>query len=688
MRRLSRLVWLGGPALATLCAGMAGAQELKPPVILPPGEEVTIYGRALQQIGSSEAASEGTVGYADLTLRPLLRVGELAEAVPGLIATQHSGGGKANQYFLRGFNLDHGTDFSVSLDGMPINMRTHAHGQGYLDLNFLIPEVIERIDYAKGTYRADTGDFSAAGSARFKTYDSVQYPRAELTVAGNNYRRFVTLGSAAINDSNTILAAASYNSDDGPWTLPQNLQKYSGFLKLTHYGSDFTTHLSFIGFDNSWYATDQIPLRAVQSGMITRFGYIDPNLGGHTSRYGLTFNAESKDTTIVAYLQRYHFNLFSNSTYFLNNPVRGDEIEQEDRRWLGGLKVQRDWRGLSLFNMTTNVRVGVESRLDIISAANLYHTEARVRFATVLDDSAKEYSIEPWAEMETFLTDNLRTIIGLRGSYYGAHVTSLLAANTGSANTFLLQPKATIAWRVVPRVELYASAGRGFHSNDTRGVMTHIDPSTGDPATPAPFLVVADGGEVGARLDPAEGMKVTVAAYYLRLGSELIYVGDAGTSEPSSGSKRYGVEATLFWSPTGWLTLDGEAAVTHSRFRLPAGEPNHIPQSIPFMYSGGVVVDLPANLTWSSRIRYFSKTPLLEDNSVKSHATQLVNSELIWEAQKIRITLGVYNLFNVKDSDIEYYFASQLAGEPAPVEDIHFHPVEPRRVRVSLQIGF
>ncbi len=704
MDGVNRFALLAGAALTSLLSsgavGWAEEGQTEPkaaaeqptlagPVILPPGEEVTIYGRALQQMGTSKAASEGTVGYADLTMRPLLRVGELAEAVPGLIATQHSGGGKANQYFLRGFNLDHGTDFSVSLDGMPINMRTHAHGQGYLDLNFLIPEVIERIDYAKGTYRADTGDFSAAGSARFRTYDSVEYPRAEVTIAGNGYRRFVAMGSTAINDENTILAAASYNTNDGPWTLPEDLQKYSGFLKLTHYGSEYTTHISFIGFDNSWNATDQIPLRAVQQGLITRFGYIDPDLGGHTSRYGVTLNAEGKDTTLVAYLQRYHFNLISNSTYFLDNPVRGDEIEQEDRRWIGGLKVQKDFLGLSMFepddeHQGRRRKPGRYHR----QGEPLSHRGPRALSRPSLDDSAKEYSIEPWAEMETFLTDNLRTIIGLRGSYYDAHVTSLLAANTGSANDFMLQPKATIAWRVIPRVELYTSVGRGFHSNDTRGVLTHVDPSSGNPTQPAPFLVRADGGEVGARIDPTEGMKITVAAYYLKLGSELIYVGDAGTSEPSSGSKRYGVEATMFWSPTGWLTLDGEAALTHSRFSLPAGQPNHIPQSIPFMYSGGAVVNLPKGFTWSTRIRYFSKVPLIEDNSIKSKATQLVNSEVIWDIRKVRVTLGVYNLFNVKDDDIEYYFASQLAGETSPVDDIHFHPVEPRQVRVGFQIGF
>ncbi len=666
----------------------SSAQPLPSAQILPPGEEVVIYGRALQQIGSSKAASEGTVGYADLTLRPLLRVGELAEAVPGLIATQHSGGGKANQYFLRGFNLDHGTDFSVSLDGVPINMRTHAHGQGYLDLNFLIPEVIERIDYSKGTYKADVGDFSAAGSARFKTYDSVEYPRAEVTIAGDGYRRVVALGSTMITTDDSILAAASYNGNNGPWVLPEHLRKYSGFLKLTHYGSDFTTHVSLIGFDNTWNATDQVPLRAVKEGLITRFGYIDPDLGGHTSRYGISVEAENKDTTIVAYLHRYHFNLFSNSTYFLDNPVRGDEIEQHDRRWIAGFKIERDWQGVMVAGLATNFRAGIETRADFIGSANLYHTEARQRFSTVLDDSAKEYSAEPWGEMETYLTDNLRVVLGLRGSYYNAHVKSLLAANSGTVHDFMLQPKATVAWLVIPKVELYASAGRGFHSNDTRGVATHVDPVSGDPATPAPFLVKANGAEVGARFDPLDGLKMTVAAYYLQLGSELIYVGDAGTSEPSSGSRRYGVEGTMFWSPAGWITLDGEIALTHSRFRLPTGQPNHIPQSIPFMYSGGAVIDLPENVTWSTRIRHFSPTPLIEDNSVRSHNTTLVNSEVIWTVSRFRLTLGLYNVFNVHDDDIEYYFASQLAGEPAPVEDIHFHPMEPRRMRVSVQARF
>lgn len=679
---------LAGSSLAVLWTSCALAQTVTPPTVLPPGEEVTIFGRALQQIGSAQAASEGTVGYADLTLRPLLRVGELAEAVPGLIATQHSGGGKANQYFLRGFNLDHGTDFSVRMDGVPINMRSHAHGQGYLDLNVVIPETIERIDYTKGTYRADVGDFSAAGSARFKTYDSVQYPRAEVTIGSRGYRRFLALGSTEVTPNDMVFAAASFNTNDGPWTLPEDLRKYNGYLKLTHYGSEFTTRFSLIGFDNTWNATDQIPLRAVQSGLIGRFGYIDPDLGGHTSRYGFAVVAESKDTTISAYVNRYHFNLVSNSTYFLNDPVNGDEIEQVDRRWIAGFRVQRDWQAVPVLGLTTNFHLGVEGRADFISKANLYHTVARHPIATLLDDSIKEYSVEPWVEAETYFTDNLRLILGVRGSYYNAHVTSLLAANSGTVDDFMAQPKATIAWLVEPSVELYASAGRGYHSNDTRGVATHVDPATGLPTQPAPFLVRADGAEVGVRLNPTDTLKVTVATYILQLGSELIYVGDAGTSEPSSGSRRYGIEGTAFWSPTEWLTLDGEVAATHSRFRLPAGQPNFIPQSIPFMYSGGAVVRFPGDIDWSTRIRHFSPTPLVEDNSVRSHNTTLVNSEFIWRIGHSRLTAGVYNVFNVKDSDIEYYFASQLAGESTPVDDIHFHPVEPRAVRVSLQIGF
>ena len=506
-------------------------------------DEMHIYGRGLKQIGQSQAASEGTVGYDDLANRPILRIGELAESVPGLIATQHSGGGKANQYFLRGFNLDHGTDFSVAFDGMPVNIRSHAHGQGYLDLNFMIPEVVERIDYAKGVYRADTGDFSAAGSARFRTYDTLDNSFATAEVGSYNYQRAAVGVSRILSMDSSLLVAGEFDHEDGPWTLPQNLHRYKGYAKWTHDTEDATIRVSLFGFQSTWDATDQIPLRAVESGLTGRYGYIDPNSGGRTWRYGATVSVDAGNLSLNAYASRYGLNLFSNATYFQDNPVNGDAIEQADRRWVIGAKARNDWQ-VTLGGADTDVALGMDVQGDIMDQVGLFHVKDRMRFATVRNDRAQEYSFEPWLQVESHLTDTLRLMLGLRDSVFTGTADSHIAANSGSADANLLQPKISLAWQVVDTVELYASAGRGFHSNSILGATTHIDPATGDLSTPAPLLVKATGGEVGARIDTIPNMKLTVAAFLLDLDSELIFVGDAGTSEPSSGTP-----AAMAWRP-------------------------------------------------------------------------------------------------------------------------------------------
>jgi hypothetical protein len=649
-----------------------------------PLDEIHVFGRGLEQIGEAEAASEGTVGYDDIRERPILRIGELAESVPGLIATQHSGGGKANQYFLRGFNLDHGTDFSVSLDGVPANIRSHAHGQGYLDLNFMIPELIERIDYSKGVYRADVGDFSAAGSARFKTYDSLDKSFVTAEIGDDGYYRGVLGVSRKINPDTSLLVGGSYDHDNGPWDLPEGLERYKGFAKITHDAGDFTTRISLFGFRSTWDGTDQVPQRAVQSGQIDRFGYIDDDSGGRTWRYGLTASAQSDDVTLEAYVFRYALNLFSDATYFLDNPVNGDAIEQADRRWVFGAKARKAW-DTELGGKATTFTAGLDLKGDVADQVGLFHVEDRQRFSTVRDDNLQEYSFELWGEAETHLTDTLRMILGLRESYFTGTVDSLLAANSGQHSQSLLQPKASLAWLVTDGVELYASAGRGFHSNSVLGTVNTIDPASGDPATPVPFLVKADGAEAGARFDVVPGLKATASAFLLDLGSELVFVGDAGTSEPSSGTRRYGVEGTLFYTFSNWLTLDAEAALTKARFK---GEvDDHVPQSIPFMLAGGAMFDFHP-IHAALRLRHFSSTPLIEDNSVRSNATTMVNGSVSYEFGPAKATLSVFNIFDSKDADIQYYYASRMAGEAAPVEDIMFHPALPREFRFSVSVNF
>ncbi len=650
-------------------------------------DTITVYGRSLALIGEAGAASEGVVGFADFEDRPLSRVGELVEVIPGVIATQHSGEGKANQYFLRGFNLDHGTDFSAALDGVPMNLRTHGHGQGYLDLNFIIPELVERVDFRKGPYRASTGDFSAAGSARYSTYDSLTNDFIEVAVGEFGYLRGVAAGDTQLGPDTNLILAVEGQSYNGPWVLDQDLKKINAMAKIVHSAGPWNIEAVASAYDSEWTSTDQVPQRAIDSGLIDRFGFIDDDLGGETKRYTLNANAayahdDGAQTVLTAYAVSYDFSLFSNFTYFLDDPVNGDEFEQLDERsyYGGSLTHSRN------INERLKLRGGAEFRFDDISDIGLFKTAARERISTVRRDSVEELSLGLWGEAEYALTPKLRASAGLRGDYFDAKVNAVSdARNSGSADDSLLSPSAALAWQAANGVEFYANYGQGFHSNDVRGATIQFDPQSGDPADPVPILVQSEGAEIGARLDRGP-FHATLALFKLDLDSELVFVGDAGTTEANDASTRTGVEASLFWQPNDWLVADLAAAYTDTEFNIPGTE-TKIPNTVQSVVGGGVLTRFDP-WTFSARLRHFGKAPLIEDGSVTSKPTTLVNLSGSFDWRNMTVSLDVLNAFNSKDADITYFFESQLPGEAMPVEDIHFHPVEPRQVRVSLRYNF
>jgi len=650
-------------------------------------DTVVVYGRAIDLIGEAVSASEGIVGYADFQDRPLSRAGELVEVIPGAIATQHSGEGKANQYFLRGFNLDHGTDFSASIDGVPINNRTHGHGQGYLDLNFVIPEIVEQVRYRKGPYHADAGDFSAAGSAAFNTYDRLPENFAELRVGQFGYVRGVSAASFDLGADTSLLLAGEGETYDGPWVLAQDLEKFSGVAKLTHAAGNARYALDLWAYNNQWTSTDQVPARAVDSGLIDRFGFIDPDLGGETSRYAISGRAEfdhgdRSTTSLSAYALAYELSLFSDFTYFLDDPVSGDEFEQRDKRNVFGGAIEH----VRPLSDILSLRVGGDVRYDDIQDIGLFRTAARQRLSTVRQDAVKEQSAAAWGEAEIKLTPAIRAIVGLRGDYYDAEVDAVsLPQNGGSASDTLLSPSLALAWKVNDGVELYANYGQGFHSNDVRGATITIDPASGDPADQVPILVRAEGAEFGARLQ--QGVwNASLSAFWLTLDSELVFVGDAGTTEANDASERAGIEATAFWQPFDWFALDGSAAWTDARFDL-VGPDDRIPNAVETVISGGAVFRFDP-LTLSIRGRYFGAAPLIESGEIKSSPTTIVNLAGTYDLGRVTLGIELLNLLDADDADITYFFASQLANEASPVEDIHFHPVEPRQLRASLRYRF
>jgi len=640
-------------------------------------EAISVWGRRANDLGRATSASEGRIAYADFAVRPLLRPAELIEAVPGLVATQHSGAGKANQYFLRGFNLDHGTDLAASLDGVPLNLPSHGHGQGYLDLNILTPEFVHDISFRKGPYSAENGDFATAGAVAFETADHLHGDGMQAWVGENAYYRAV--GSKVL--SQNVLVAADISSARGPWTTPEDLKKVNLLGRAIVGGWSVTA----LAYDADWSATDQIPRRAVESGAIGRLDAVDATDGGETSRYILS--ARRRDLLLgldtVIYAQRYELDLFSNFTYFLVDPVNGDQFEQVDQRWVYGGALIKRWT----LGDRWSARTGVSVRVDAIGKVGLYRTTARVRRETVRQDALTQWSTALWGETSRRF-GKLDLTLGLRADAMGADVDAGDPRNSGTVSELLLSPKLTLAWRVSKTFELYADAGRGFHSNDARGAVITVDPVTGDPAERAPLLSPSDGAELGLRWKRND-WALTAAAWALHVDSELVYVGDAGFTEASGATRRAGLELLVDWRPSSRLDLTASYAFTHARFTGDPPEGDRIPNAVGAVLSAGASWKLSKASTLSLTWRRLGAAPLIEDNSVRSRPTSLVNALFVQNLGPASVMVEVLNMTDSKRDDIAYAYASRLQSEPAGgVDDVHFHPVEPRTLRAGLKISF
>jgi hypothetical protein len=650
-------------------------------------DEIQVTSRASDMLGVADSASEGVTGHADLEKRPILRPGELLETVPGVIITQHSGGGKANQYFLRGFNLDHGTDFRVTVDNMPVNMPTHGHGQGYSDLNFLIPELVESLRYKKGAYYADEGDFSAAGAATIDYVDQLDEGVLQATPGNFGYQRFLAADSVHAGGG-SLLGAFEYGTNDGPWTRPDDYRKLNGVLRWSRGDAARGLTVTAMGYDGTWNSTDQIPERAVSEGLISRFGNLDPTDGGTSSRYSLSAELRRGDTRsltrLSAYAIRYKLDLFSNFTYFLDDPVNGDQFEQTDNRTVYGVQGEHQWTA-AWMGKETEMAVGLQTRVDDIRNG-LFHTRDRQRLETTRQDDVLQVGGGPYVQARTRWTPWLRTVAGLRADVFYADVDSNLDVNSGTRNASILSPKLSFLLGPWKQTELYLNLGEGFHSNDARGATIRVDPKTGEPVQRVDPLVRAKGADFGVRTSLLPNLQTSVTVFGLDIDSELLFVGDAGATEASRPSRRTGIEWQNFYRPLSWLSIDADLALSRARFRDAAPEGDHIPGAIEQAFSAGVSFDAQKRTFGSVRLRYFGPRPLIEDDSVRSASSTLVNAELGYRfAAGLSLTLEVFNLLDERTSDIDYFYESQLRGEAAPVEDIHFHPAEKRSARLLAQ---
>ena len=683
------------PPSLSRCAVFAVITAVLPPLVWAGGEQVVekvVVSGAQTTLGVADAASVGTVTQKQLEARTVYRPGELLESVPGLIVSQHSGEGKANQFYLRGFNLDHGTDLRTTVDGMVVNQRSHGHGQGWTDVNFVMPELASRLEYRKGPYFASEGDFSSAGSVNLKYADRLEKGIASVAVGQNGFRRALLADSPEIAGGRLLYAFEGLHND-GPFVHPDNYRKLNGVLRYSQGDEGNGFNITGMAYKASWNATDQITQRAIDSGLIkNRFDAIDPTDGGAAHRYSLSGAWRKTDdgssTRLNAYLIDNKLELFSNFTYFLDNPLDGDQFAQPDHRRTAGLNASHTRRFLGLGLESENT-VGVQLQTDNIFNG-LLNTKARQTIGVTRQDHINESSIGAYAENATRWTPWLRSVAGLRVDGYRFKVNSDNPLNSGSASDSAVNPKLSLVFGPWAKTEFYVNAGTGFHSNDARGATISVDPKSGDAVDRVTPLVRSKGAELGVRGNWLPGLQTSLSVYQLDFASELLFVGDAGTTEASRPSRRIGFELANYYKLSDWLTVDADVAFARARFRGsdPAG--NRIPGAVEGVASLAVAVEHLGPWFGAAQLRYFGPRPLTEDNSSRSNSTTSLNARVGYRFNpKMRVELDGFNLTNRRASAIDYFYTSRLPGEAAGgVESIHFHPIESRSFRLSLVVNF
>ncbi|MCO6427196.1 TonB-dependent receptor [Nitrosomonas communis] len=668
-----------------------GASSVVNAAGIPALKEVIVHAKANDLIGIANSANEGTVLKQQLDLRTVYRPGELLEGVPGLIVTQHSGEGKANQYFMRGFNLDHGTDLRITVDGMLINQRSHGHGQGWADTNFIIPELASSLQYQKGPYYTDQGDFSSAGAINMNYLDKLPHGIAHYGLGQQGYMRGL-LANSYEADAGNILYAVELLTKDGPWLKKENYKKFNAVLRYSRHIGATNFNITAMGYGGNWHATDQIPRRAVTSGLISRLDTIDPSDGGEAHRFSLSGALQHSSnfgiTQINLYTLHTNLALFSNFTYFLDDPINGDQFSQVDKRFQSALNFSHFWEN-NFAGFTFENTAGVQFQNDVIDNA-LLSTKQRQTLSTTRRDHIVENSVGLYYQNSVQWLEKLRTVAGIRSDLYWFDVNSNLNVNSGNRYDNMTNPKLSLILGPWAKTEYYFNYGSGFHSNDARGTTATIDPKSGNPVSKVTPLVRSTGYEIGLRTAIVPSLQASFAIFRLDLDSELLFLGDAGTTEASRPSKREGFEISAFYMPYNWLMLDLDYALSRARFTDsdPAG--NHIPGAISGVGKLAISVTNMGPFLGSMQLRYFGERTLTEDNSIRSDHTVTLNGQIGYKIDKnVRVLMQGFNLLNTKAHAIDYFYPSRLPGESVSgVADLHFHPIESRSLRVSLIVNY
>jgi len=638
--------------------------------------------RSEHDTADNNNASQGRISAERMQQQGLLRPADVLENIPGMVVTQHSGDGKANQYFLRGVNLDHGTDFATTINEMPVNLPTHAHGQGYSDLNFLMPELVQRVDYRKGPYAAQDGDFSSAGSANFVYKTRVDRPFSNVTWGQRGYVRGMAAGSHSVGEDMVLLTAVERTNNEGPWTVPEGLRKTNTLFTLSSGSAaqGWSTSLSL--YRAHWTSTDQVPQRLLDQGRYQdqafgRFDTLDPSDGGHTSRNSVSGEWHQHHTESVRklswYVMQYSLDLYSNFTY--QTTPTGDQFAQRDKRTVLGAHALQSWAVSQNEAAPSTNTVGLQVRQDHIQV-ELDQTIRREISKHVSADEVMQFLVGVYAENNTAWMPHFRTVVGMRFDQFNARTANTLV--TGPSTTQQsqqLSPKFSAIWDALRHTDFFFNAGRGFHSNDARSQAG---------------LTRSQGEELGLRTRALPHVQSSLALWRLSFDADLHYLGDAGTTEIGRPSQRTGLELNNRWTPQRHISLEANLAWSRPRYTDLSTSGNAVPNAVQKVAQ----LHATANLlgAWSSAlgVRYIGSAPLVEDNSMRSSAnisTQLRLSRRM--NQDVTVSLDVFNLTNRKNNDIQYAYTSRLSGEPmAGVNDHHVHPAEPRTFRLGARVQY
>jgi len=703
-------------------------------------QEITVTAQRLELLGTAATASEGLVDDRELQSAPQYRPGQLLETVPGLIVTLHSGEGKANQYLMRGYNLDHGTDLETYVDGMPVNQPTHAHGQGYTDLNFMVPELADQLTYTKGPYYANVGDFGAVGSVRVSYRDTIE-DQVSATVGTLGFQRVFSAGSQPLGDGN-ILAAVEVQHYDGPFVTPDDARKENFVLRYSR-GDDRNGYsVSAMLYHQLWTNTTDIPIRAIIEGLVpNRFGTLNPTDGGRAWRSSLSFNDHATigegQFTASAFCVDNQLHMWNDFTQFLVDPVHGDQEEQfENRRAFGGQAAYT--LTLPLGSIPNVISAGALTRDDLLYVGRL-PSEDRVPLRVA--DAPPSFSNEDqvylfagaaWVQATTRWTSNFRSVLGFRADYqHGTDIDYLAGlheqsgpgytgySNSGTVRQVLPQPKGSLIYTPLDTLELYLSAGRGFHSADIRGVNQDTSVDLGLPHTP--LLAKQEGQEIGVRTTPRPNLALTFAYYNLWQQSETIIDPDVGQDTAGPPSRRYGYEINVTYQINRYLELYGSYSGDHTHFTRPFDDgTGHLGEYITDapLATGALALYLTNLGPWSGGLsyRYLGNYPLSSGpcvNSAVQHdfpgsatcahsptaaALGQVDGKGFGEwnldaryafSQGWSASVGIYNLFNTHADAAEFWYVDRLPGEPAAgVADVHQHPLEPLMARFTIAKRF